>query len=87
MPPIRLRLASLSLALALSGCGESAPPTPVIELSPTADTIATGFAETANAAWLGGDRWAVVAPLDEPFLYMPGAQERRFGEGNLMLFV
>jgi hypothetical protein len=64
MPPIRLRLASLSLALALSGCGEDAPPTPVIELSPTADTIATGFAETANAAWLGGNRWAVVAPLD-----------------------
>ena len=64
MPPIRLRLASLSLALALSGCGEDAPPTPVIELSPTADTIATGFAETANAAWLGGSRWAVVAPLD-----------------------
>jgi hypothetical protein len=64
MLPIRLRLASLSLALALSGCGESAPPTPVIELPSTADTIGTGFAETANAAWLGGNRWAVVAPLD-----------------------
>jgi hypothetical protein len=64
MPATRLRLASLSLALALSGCGESAPPPPVVELHPTADTIATGFAETANAAWLGGSRWAVVAPLD-----------------------
>ena len=64
MPATRLRLASLSLALALSGCGESAPPAPVVELHPTGDTIATGFAETPDAAWLGGSRWAVVAPLD-----------------------
>ena len=64
MPATRLRLASLPLALALSGCGESAPPAPVVELHPTADTIATGFAETPGAAWLGGSRWAVVAPLD-----------------------
>ncbi len=64
MPATRLRLASLSLALALSGCGESAPPAPIVELHPTADTIATGFAETPGAAWLGGGRWAVVAPLD-----------------------
>ena len=64
MPVTRLRLASLPLALALSGCGESAPPAPVVELHPTADTIATGFAETPGAAWLGGSRWAVVAPLD-----------------------
>ena len=64
MPATRLRLASLPLAVALSGCGESAPPAPVVELHPTADTIATGFAETPGAAWLGGSRWAVVAPLD-----------------------
>jgi hypothetical protein len=64
MPETRLRPALLSLSLALSGCGESAPPPPVVELHPTADTIETGFAETANAAWLGVNRWAVVAPLD-----------------------
>jgi hypothetical protein len=64
MPANRLRLVSLPLALALSGCGESAPPAPVVELHATADTIATGFAETPDAAWLGGSRWAVVAPLD-----------------------
>ena len=64
MPPSASRLAILTLALALTGCGESAPPPPVVELHPTADTIATGFAETVDAAWLGGSRWAVVAPLD-----------------------
>ncbi|HKU59821.1 MAG TPA: hypothetical protein VJQ44_01295 [Gemmatimonadales bacterium] len=64
MPATRLRLATLSLSLALSGCGESAPPTPIVELHSTADTIATGLAETPSAAWLGGSRWAVVAPLD-----------------------
>src|SRR3954469_21224864 len=64
MPATRLRLASLSLALALCGCGESTPPAPVVELAPTADTITTRLAETPSAAWLGGNRWAVVAPLD-----------------------
>lgn len=60
----RSRQAILTLALVLTGCGENAPPAPVVELHPTADTIATGFAETVDAAWLGGSRWAVVAPLD-----------------------
>src|SRR5262245_29585625 len=60
----RLRLASLPLALALFGCGESAPPPPVVDLHAMADMIAIAFAETPNAAWLGGTRWAVVAPLD-----------------------
>jgi hypothetical protein len=64
MPPSRSRLATLTLALVLTGCGEDAPPAPVVELHPTADTIATGFAETVDAAWLSGSRWAVVAPLD-----------------------
>jgi hypothetical protein len=64
MFPSRSRLATFALALVLGGCGESAPPPPVVELHPTTDTIATGFAETVGAAWLGGARWAVVAPLD-----------------------
>jgi len=64
MPPLRSRPAILTLALVLAGCGETTPPPPVVELHPTADTIATGFAETVDGAWLGGTRWAVVAPLD-----------------------
>jgi hypothetical protein len=64
MPPTSTRPAILTLALLLTGCGENAPPAPVLELHSTADTIRTGFAETVDAAWLGGTRWAVVAPLD-----------------------
>jgi hypothetical protein len=64
MPPSRSRPAILTLALVLAGCGEQTPPPPVVELHPAGDTIATGLAETVDAAWLGGSRWAVVAPLD-----------------------
>lgn len=48
----------------LAGCGESAPPAPVITLAPAGDTIASPYGELAGAAWLGGDRWAVAAPSD-----------------------
>ncbi|MGH7579853.1 MAG: hypothetical protein ACREM9_06755 [Gemmatimonadales bacterium] len=52
------------LALFLPACGDPASPAPVIELAPGPDTVATGYAEVVDAAWLGEDRWAVVAPLD-----------------------
>ena len=64
MPAIRLRRAPLPLALALSGCGESAPPPPVIEPRPTGRHDRDRVRRDPHAAWLGGDRWAVVAPLD-----------------------
>jgi hypothetical protein len=53
-----------AVALALVACGEPAPPAPVIELTPGADTVSTGYAEIVDGEWLGGERWAVVAPLD-----------------------
>ncbi len=62
MPNIAGRSAILSLLLA--ACGDSSPPAPVVELSAGPDTVSTGYAEVADAEWLGGDRWAVVAPLD-----------------------
>jgi len=54
----------LLLPLLLVACGDPAPPAPVIELTPGPDTVSTGYAEVVDAAWLGEDRWAVVAPLD-----------------------
>ena len=62
MPAIIRPLASLSLLIA--ACGERPAPAPIVELSAGPDTVSTGYAEIADAEWLGGNRWAVVAPLD-----------------------
>ena len=48
----------------LAACGDPSPPAPIVELSAGPDTVTTGYAEIVDAEWLGGDRWAVVAPLD-----------------------
>jgi hypothetical protein len=61
MPSPRPVLIALAL---LTACGEPTPPPPVVELTPGSDTVSTGFAEIADGEWLGGARWAVVAPLD-----------------------
>ena len=57
------RPAAVALVL-FAACGDPAPPAPVVELAAGPDTVATGYAEIADAEWLGGERWAVVAPLD-----------------------
>ncbi len=61
MPAVRRSLLAIA---ALVACGDPAPPAPVVELRAGPDTVATGYAEVMDAEWLGGDRWAVVAPLD-----------------------
>lgn len=48
-----------------AGCGASKPAAPVVELAPAGDTILTSYSDVTEAAWLGGDRWAVLAPSDE----------------------
>ncbi len=60
-PPI---IPFLAACAALAACGEPSPPAPVVELSPSADTVTTGYADIVDGAWLGGSRWAVVAPSD-----------------------
>jgi hypothetical protein len=54
---------AVALAL-LVACDDPTPPAPVVELTPGADTVSTGYAEIVDGEWLGGERWAVVAPLD-----------------------
>lgn len=61
MSPTRPLAATIALLLA---CGDSRPPTPLVELTPGPDTVSTGYAEIVDGEWLGGERWAVVAPLD-----------------------
>jgi hypothetical protein len=53
------------LSLGLVACGAPKPDAPVIELAPAGDTLATPYSEVTGAAWLGGSRWAVLAPADE----------------------
>jgi hypothetical protein len=61
MSPARPSAVALALVVA---CGGTTPPVPVVELTPGADTVSTGYAEIVDGEWLGGERWAVVAPLD-----------------------
>lgn len=69
------RPAALPALLVLLACGESAPPPPVVALLASADTVTTGYADIVDGAWLGDDRWAVVAPLDVTVgIVEPGAQ-------------
>ncbi len=54
----------LAIAAILTACSDAKPAAPIVELARTTDTVSTPFAEIADGEWLGGDRWAVVAPLD-----------------------
>ena len=64
MPACRTSLICTVFAGLLAGCGASKPAAPAIELTPQGDTVATPYAEVTEAAWLGGNRWAVVAPAN-----------------------
>jgi len=61
MPAVRQLIPVIAL---LAACGDPAPRAPIVELSPGPDTVSTGYADIVDGVWLGGDRWAVVAPLD-----------------------
>jgi hypothetical protein len=61
----RTVLLPIVLAGSFTACGASKPAAPPIELSPVGDTVLTPYSEVTEAAWLGRDRWAVVAPSDD----------------------
>jgi hypothetical protein len=61
--PSRL-LATLCAALVLA-CGQSRPAAPVLELPTSGDTITTRDSDVTGAAWLEGDRWAILAAPNE----------------------
>jgi hypothetical protein len=54
-----------AVLLALSAaCSSSKPGVPVTEVSATGDTLVTDYSDVVDAAWLGGNRWAVLAQAD-----------------------
>lgn len=50
------------IAMSLAACGSPAPAAPTVVLPPPRDTVLAPYTEVTQAAWLGGDRWAVLAP-------------------------
>ena len=51
--------------LALLACGEAKPEAPVVPLAPASDSVVAGIGEIGEGAWLGGNRWAVLAPAHD----------------------
>ncbi len=49
----------------LAACGEPRPAAPVLELPTAGDTITTRDSDVTGAAWLEGDRWAILAAPNE----------------------
>jgi hypothetical protein len=60
----RFRLTGVAV-LVLLGCSGPKLAAPVVELPTSADTLSAPYAEVSEGAWLGGERWAVLAPPDE----------------------
>jgi hypothetical protein len=52
------------LAGLLGACGASKPPAPVVELPLAGDTVSSPYSEITEATWLGGNRWAIIAPAE-----------------------
>ncbi len=50
------------IALLVAACGPEPAATPQFTLVPGNDSVMAPFAEATDAAWLGGERWAVLLP-------------------------
>jgi hypothetical protein len=60
----RLALA-VALLFALPGCGGPKPGAPVTRLGAPSDSLVTSYGDVTEAAWLGDNRWAVLAAGDD----------------------
>ena len=50
------------VALLITACGPGPAAVPQLGLVPGSDSVVVPFAEATDAAWLGGERWAVLLP-------------------------
>jgi hypothetical protein len=63
-----MRLAPYALPAAAGvaiACGGRKAPAPVVRLDTAADTVVSSYTDVPEGVWLGGDRWAVLAPADQ----------------------
>ncbi|MFL5514887.1 MAG: hypothetical protein ACJ8DJ_01945, partial [Gemmatimonadales bacterium] len=63
-----MRLAPYALPAATGlaiACGGPKAHAPVVRLGGVVDTVASSYTEVPEGIWLGGDRWAVLAPADQ----------------------
>jgi hypothetical protein len=65
VPTRRTHLLTILLTGLLAACGAPKPEVPVLELATAGDTLVTPYSDVTSAAWLGGTRWAVLAPTDD----------------------
>jgi hypothetical protein len=65
MHPSSLRTSSVMLTGLFAACGPTQPKAPVVELVVSGDTAVAPYADLTEATWLGGTRWAVIAPAEE----------------------
>ena len=65
MPAFRAYLFGAASAGLILACGETETAAPVIELPVTGDTVNTADSDVTGAAWLGGDRWGILAAPNE----------------------
>jgi len=55
----------LLLSSLLAACGASHPNARVLELAVSGDTVVVPYGDITEAAWLGEEGWAVIAPAEE----------------------
>ncbi len=65
MRSLRRVITVFTLATAAGACGEGRPDLPIAALTLARDTIAVPFTIVTAATWLGGGRWAVLAPNED----------------------
>src|SRR5919107_1711351 len=58
-------ISGIILASLLAACGASKPNAPVLEVAVNGDTVVVPYGDVTEAAWLGQERWAVIAPAEE----------------------
>jgi hypothetical protein len=65
VPATRVCFFAALSAVLLLACGESRSVAPVLELPTSGDTITTPDSDVTGAAWLDGNRWAILAAPNE----------------------